>query len=271
MTHKPTFNWRAWLPSPGNVLFTLLALALFYGAQQAGAFPSAEPAAPTAGTSKEVIPYQGYLTNAAGQPLNSTVAMTFTLYTVASGGSAQWTEAWPSVTVRDGLFNVMLGDTTALPNSVLINNSNLWLGVKVGSDAEMTPRVKLGSAPFARAMPSGSITTTMLMDGAVTYTKAPKLIGAFGSNLKLLQGTFVGTTDADGLANVDISTYGFAPDPIILVTNGDDSAAPNAMIHLYQPPAGNPTYFQIRCWRNNAVCANTLFRVNYVVIGPTQP
>ena len=41
-------NLRAWLPSRGNVLFTLLVIGALFWAQSAGAFPSLAPmAAPT--------------------------------------------------------------------------------------------------------------------------------------------------------------------------------------------------------------------------------
>jgi hypothetical protein len=43
----------------------------------------------------------------------------------------------------------MLGSSTTLPGSVDFNTSTLYLGVKVGSDAEMTPRIQLAAAPYA--------------------------------------------------------------------------------------------------------------------------
>jgi hypothetical protein len=57
---------------------------------------------------------------------------------------------------------------------VIVDNNSLWLGVKVGTDVEMTPRVQIGSVPFASqalTVPDGSITTVQLADGAVTVDK----------------------------------------------------------------------------------------------------
>ncbi len=145
---KPTFfaRWHHWLPSRGNVLFTLLmALSLLAYTRSAGAFPARAPAVASTAT----IPYQGRLADASGAPVNGTVAMTFNLYDVDSGGVALWTETWPSVQVNGGLFNVLLGSTMPIMQSTFSYNDSLWLGVTMGGDSEMTPRVQLGSVPFA--------------------------------------------------------------------------------------------------------------------------
>ncbi|MCZ7572720.1 MAG: hypothetical protein M5U01_29540 [Ardenticatenaceae bacterium] len=78
--------------------------------------------------------------------------MIFRLYSAASGGPPLWEEQWTgsnSVRVSDGLFNVMLGSLAPIPPSVVTGNSSLWLGITVGSDDEMAPRVQLGSVPYA--------------------------------------------------------------------------------------------------------------------------
>jgi len=63
--------------------------------------------------------------------------------------------------VEDGLFHVLLGSTNPIPVSLLANNSTLWLGIKVGSDSEMTPREQIASVPYAMiasTVPDGAIT-----------------------------------------------------------------------------------------------------------------
>jgi hypothetical protein len=168
-------NWRAWLPSRGNVLFTLLVVAGLLWAGSVGALPLRAPA--TASTSTGTIAYQGRLADADGNPLTGTYNMIFRLYDVAGGGTPLWTEQWTgsnSVRVSDGLFNVMLGRLTPIPQSVVTGHSSLWLGITVGTDDEMTPRVQLGSVPFAvqaLTVPDGSVTTAKIADGAVTQAK----------------------------------------------------------------------------------------------------
>src|SRR5210317_1837889 len=53
--------------------------------------------------------YQGRLTDDAGNPLDTTVNVTFTVYDDSTGGTPLWSEIHPSVTVTDGLFSVLLG------------------------------------------------------------------------------------------------------------------------------------------------------------------
>jgi hypothetical protein len=160
-------RWRHWLlPTPGNVLFTCLAISSLLWVQSAGAITLVLPSAAAASTS--TIPYQGRLANNSGQPLTQTVTMIFRLYSVAGGGTPLWEEPWTgpnSVQVSDGLFNVMLGSLTPIPPAVITGNSNLFLGITVGTDSEMSPRVQLGSVPFATqalTVPDGSITTSKL-------------------------------------------------------------------------------------------------------------
>ena len=92
------------------------------------------------------INYQGYLTSAAGVPVNGTVAIVFTFYTVAIGGSSIWSET-QNVTVNNGVYNVNLGDV--IPITSLPFGLPYYLGVKVGTDPEMTPRIPLTSVGYA--------------------------------------------------------------------------------------------------------------------------
>ena len=65
-----------------------------------------------------MINYQGYLTDTAGEPLDTTVAMTFAFYDAATGGVTLWTESHASITVQEGLFDTLLGSVNAIPDSV---------------------------------------------------------------------------------------------------------------------------------------------------------
>ncbi|MDA8132692.1 MAG: hypothetical protein M0011_14405, partial [Elusimicrobia bacterium] len=94
------------------------------------------------------INYQGRLVDANGNPLSGSYSITFNIYGVSSGGSAVWTEVQPAVTVDNGIFSAKLGSVTALPPSVFASDTR-YLGVTIGSDAEMSPRVQLLSVPYA--------------------------------------------------------------------------------------------------------------------------
>ena len=111
--------------------------------------------ATTTAVALAVPPYlseQGRLFDAVGDPVpDATLAITFSIYAASTGGAALWTETQMILT-DDGYFSAVLGDTsnggTAIPNT-LFNGSTRYLGVKVGSDPEMSPRQPLVSVPYA--------------------------------------------------------------------------------------------------------------------------
>ena len=141
---------------------TLVMMALLFFAYHAWAAPSAAPQADVlaSGVNTGLLSYQGYLTDASGEPLTGGVDITFRLYDAPSGGAALWTEAHTNVNavpVEDGLFNVMLGSLTPISSTVWSSGAS-YLGVQVGDDAEMAPREVVGNVPTALTVPDGSIT-----------------------------------------------------------------------------------------------------------------
>jgi hypothetical protein len=99
------------------------------------------------GAVPQLINYQGQLTNSSGFALDTTVAMTFKLYSDTTQ-PALWVESHPAVAVQKGLFNVSLGESSPLTTTIL-NNAPVWLGIAVGSDAMMTPRQQVMSVAYA--------------------------------------------------------------------------------------------------------------------------
>ena len=94
----------------------------------------------------QTISYQGVLTDASGALVtDGNYYTTFKFYDAAGGGSPIWTES-QSVTVTKGIFNVVLGSVNPLALSF---DAPYWLGITVGSGAELTPRVRLTSAPYS--------------------------------------------------------------------------------------------------------------------------
>lgn len=80
---------------------------------------------------------------------NPSLSIVFSIYSGATGGSAIWTET-QSVSVEAGLYNVQLGGVTAIPaDGTVFDGSTRYLGIKVGTDTEMTPRLAMVSVPYA--------------------------------------------------------------------------------------------------------------------------
>lgn len=101
------------------------------------------------------LSYQGRLTNDVGIPLDGTYSIAFSLYDVATGGTALWSET-KNITVSQGLFTTALGDTAPFGAELKFDNP-YFIGVKVGAGSELTPRQPLQSAPYALALPGVTV------------------------------------------------------------------------------------------------------------------
>jgi len=138
-------------------------------------------AAVSAASVTNSINYQGRLTDSSGSPLTGTYTMTFGLYDVSTGGTALATDTH-AVDITDGLFNTGIDFGTSN-----FDGRELWLGVAVGTDSEMTPRQELRTVPFAikasdadtikgygaddfilRGQPD-VITSAMIVDSTITW------------------------------------------------------------------------------------------------------
>lgn len=97
------------------------------------------------------IPVQGRLTNSSGNPLNGSYNMVLRLYDVSSGGTALC-EDNRSVSVTDGLFS-----TYMQAEGCSIDGRQLYLGIQVGSDPEMTPRQFVDNVPYAWSLRPGAV------------------------------------------------------------------------------------------------------------------
>jgi len=76
-----------------------------------GAFITFFIAASLNAQAPQFLNYQGKLTNNDGTAAAGSFAMTFSIYSTKSGGTALWTET-QNVTVTNGVFNVLLGSAT---------------------------------------------------------------------------------------------------------------------------------------------------------------
>jgi len=97
-----------------------------------------------------LINYQGTLRDSSGFWIQEGVVLIeFSIYgDSAQGAPTLWSETHTDVPVDRGMFNVILGNINAFPDS-LFQRAELWMGVRIEHNPEMTPRMRITSVPWA--------------------------------------------------------------------------------------------------------------------------
>ena len=170
----------------------------------------------------ERINIQGILRDGSGNPVaDGSYSVIFTIYNDEFAGTVYWAET-TSVTTAGGLFNHRMGAANAIPDTAI--RLATWLGIKVGTDPEMTPRPRLVSVSHAfkvstvQGASGGTISSTVAVAGDV-------LVGAAGpDDLLYLNGT-------DPNIALELRSGTFGGDPYIDFTN-DASSDYDARIQL---------------------------------------
>lgn len=95
----------------------------------------------------QTINTQGVLRDANGYALDDgTYSVTFNIYDAETGGTLQWDDTY-DLGVTNGVFSVTLGGESN-PINMLSDNQPYWIGIEVGTDGEMSPRLKLNTTPY---------------------------------------------------------------------------------------------------------------------------
>jgi hypothetical protein len=104
------------------------------------------------------IPVQGRLTDTSGNPINGSYDLTFNLYEVESGGIAVCSDTNMNVEITNGLFSTEIwGNCWGH-----ITGQQLYLGIVVEGDGEMSPRQPIFATPYAWSLiPGGMISSTI--------------------------------------------------------------------------------------------------------------
>jgi hypothetical protein len=166
------------------------------------------------------IPFQGKLTNSAGQPITAATSVVLSLYTAPTGGTAIWSETKTVTPSADGLFSTLLGSTTAFPASVTFD-APYYLGVKVGASAEMTPRAALAAVPYALSLPNVTVSSAGNV-GIGTTTPGDRL--AINGRLAFQQKA------GDEVSAGKIDYRGFDPNSLSIVGAGTTSTTRNVRL-----------------------------------------
>ena len=151
------------------------------------------------------LSYQGILTDSAGNPkADGTYSMMFSLYTVSSGGTALWVES-KTVNVSKGLFYTILGDLTPFGNSIKFDRQ-YWLGVQVGGQPELTPRIQLTGVPYSFSSLRSDTARYAYGAPPAAYADSARIAGTIPNSIvtgaKIVDGT---------IQRVDVATNFKAP------------------------------------------------------------
>lgn len=182
------------------------------------------------------INFQGKLTNPDGTNVaDGNYSIRFRIYsdptadatsTCTPGTTTCKWEDTETISVNSGIFSYALGSNGSypLPGSVDFNTTGLYLGVKVGADAEMTPRVQFTAAPYAfnadrlggiassgyvQLSPSSQQTGSINISGAITSGGTYNGNTFTGSSLQFSSAVTSSLQGANSQAfNVDSGTSG---------------------------------------------------------------
>ena len=95
-----------------------------------------------------IINHQGYAKDDEGKPLTGYYTMTLRIYDDVIATTPLWEEEHKKVTVREGYFNLLLGNNEPLTNTLFIHPDR-FIGLTVHPSDEMVPRQRFASVPYA--------------------------------------------------------------------------------------------------------------------------
>lgn len=175
------------------------------------------------------IPVQGCVTDSSGNAINGSQTVQFRLYTDIAGTNLVWTEPARAVNFRSCVFSETVNPTDL---SIFQNSSSMYLGITIGSDAELSPRLQVGSAPYAVQAMYASVA-----QHANNGVPPGTVLSFAGATCP------AGTIAADGQSYQRTGTYAALYAAIGLTwgsADGDHFNAPN-LINRFLRGAGNPT------------------------------
>jgi hypothetical protein len=118
------------------------------------------------------ISYQGSL-EVSGSAAQGSYTITATLYADEAGSKSVWSGKYSTV-INNGIFNLQLGSGQhVLPRSL---PASLWLGIRVGEEAELKPYTKIASVPSAlqaKALEGGAVTSINGKQGDILLKAGP--------------------------------------------------------------------------------------------------
>ena len=209
---------------------------------------AALPAAPP-----RILAFQGRLTDASGTPITAESTLRFAVYNdpTASGSAFLWEESQSVTPDTEGVFAVNLGEENPLPQSIFANNTNLYLGIAIGSDSELQPRHQLATVAYAAnaetlqglapitQTDAGTTNVVLALDSSGNLTiggTATPIFQATGGKFTLSGQTLTLTTVTDSNGNIELKPDGTGiidlQRPLQNTSNNNSSGVPLGAVEV---------------------------------------
>jgi hypothetical protein len=88
---------------------------------------------------------------------------------VNTGAIPLYEEKEKLVEVKGGIFSASIGEDNQIPTSTF--DSQVWVGIQVGNDAEMYPRLRISTVPTSYHSQSSDISAYAIQSDTSNYTK----------------------------------------------------------------------------------------------------
>ncbi len=179
-----------------------------------------------------ILSFQGRLSDTSDAPITASTNLRFAIYSdsTATGGALLWQEVNGVTPDKNGVFSILLGKGTTIPQSLFANNQNLFLGIAVNQTAELTPRQQLATVAYATNAETLQGLPPITQSGAGTNN----VILALNSSGNLTIGASTTFQSTTGQFTVAGNTLAFNTNP---GTNGNIVFAPDGsgVIDLQKP------------------------------------
>jgi hypothetical protein len=111
--------------------------------------------------------YQGFLREPDGSLATGSYTITARIYDLAKGGTALYTTTVQNVTVRDGLFNIVLGERPSM-SAEAFSDVPRFIGISLkydrnGYPEELIPRQRIHAVPWA--LTAKTLVSNAVVDG----------------------------------------------------------------------------------------------------------
>ena len=117
----------------------------------------------------QLVNYQGKVYQPSGAAVpDGAYKIAFSIYDVPTGGTALWTETYDALQVKGSAFHVLLGSINPIGASIF-SSAERFLGVKLASDPELSPRQKIASVPYAMVAEKAATATVAASAAEATH------------------------------------------------------------------------------------------------------